>query len=222
MNKIKIISLILGSSVLSSIITSFISKIINDKNNSLKYITEERRNWRKNIRKIISKLVIENNKNKAKKLVSHLELNLNPYDTKDECIIDLAKKLLKARFEGKEDKEEEKDIENKLIKTSSYLLKHDWERAKQEARFKFNPFYILNTLILIWVGQIIFGYYFNIISIPDRIKTIFLATLVFSIILFFLYYIFRFIKLKIKSKLSPINSEVSKILNLSYRKELEE
>lgn len=138
-----IIVIILSSSVIASLITSYITKRINDKNKSLKYITEERKKWRKFIRKQISKLIVEKEEKKLKELIAQLRLNLNPNDKEDKKIISTAKKLLI-------EKENRKKVEEKLLELSSHLLKHDWERAKKEARFNFKPFFILILSFLVW------------------------------------------------------------------------
>ncbi|WP_210109883.1 hypothetical protein [Paenibacillus sp. 1295] len=47
---------ILSSSFLAAVATGYVNNRINNKNVSLKYITEERAIWRKNIKETMSKL----------------------------------------------------------------------------------------------------------------------------------------------------------------------
>lgn len=50
------ISILLGSAVVSTIITTIFNQYNNRKNNTLKYITEERKKWRDTIRLISEKI----------------------------------------------------------------------------------------------------------------------------------------------------------------------
>ena len=75
------ISILLGSAVVSTIITTIFNQYNNRKNNTLKYITEERKKWRDTIRLISEKIQAcefsgQDEKNIEKYLVE-LELNIN-------------------------------------------------------------------------------------------------------------------------------------------------
>ncbi len=135
-NEIELIVAIISSLSIGSIIGSYLQKRINDKNNSLKHITDERRKWRERIRELIPQLRNDNNVN-VEKIASELQIRLNPEDPKDLYIV----KKLKNLSQNSADKNKLKDeIENAV----SFLLKHDWERVKIEsAYFYFNPVRII-------------------------------------------------------------------------------
>lgn len=104
----------------------------NDSNNELEYITKERQLWRKTIREISVKIVGSKDCFIRSKLISELELNLNPMDKEDRDLIQCAKKI---RCQGLEENDEKyKKYKKELLERTSLLLKHDWERAKYESR----------------------------------------------------------------------------------------
>jgi len=128
----KIISLILGSGVVSSFVTSFINKIQNDKNIRIENITKERKAWRDKIRELTKEVNIKFYKNEfleIKFLISDFVIRLNPKDKEDQKIIE----VLYLIVELNQGTDESKIIEfNKRI---ALLLKHDWERVKKEVKF---------------------------------------------------------------------------------------
>jgi len=128
----EIISLILGSGVVSSFVTSFINKIQNDKNIKIENITKERKAWRGKIRDLTKEINIKFYKNEfleIKFLISDFVIRLNPNDEEDQKIIELLYLIIKSN----KDNDEIKIIEfNKRI---ALLLKHDWERVKKEVQF---------------------------------------------------------------------------------------
>lgn len=139
------VEVILGSALIGAIITGIFQKKDNDSNNKLKYITNERAIWRNNIRNTVSELVSDGGEDSDERLIAQLELNLNPNDKEDEKLIKLAKSLLKNNS-----KDEKNKIRNDLLKGTSLLLKHDWERAKCESRNKVNL--ILNLIISVIIA----------------------------------------------------------------------
>ncbi|MNI78708.1 hypothetical protein D3C73_1351050 [compost metagenome] len=102
---------------------------------SLKYVTEERANWRKNIKESVSKLYAEAlkenpNESLIKEQVTFLLLSLNPQkeaaNNLDLKIADLLKRI--------ESKQRDGSVLNELRECISILLKHDWERSKNETK----------------------------------------------------------------------------------------
>lgn len=81
--------------LISALISITSNLVINNKNNSLKYITEERKNWRKYLRDECPKLISDKYKKDWDEIVYRLELNLNPYDIDDINILILAKAISK-------------------------------------------------------------------------------------------------------------------------------
>ena len=129
MEWLKIISLILGSGVVSSFVTSFINKIQNDKNIKIENITKERKAWRDKIRDLTKEINIKFYKNEfleIKFLISDFETRLNPTDEEDKQIIELLYSITRLNKDNDESKIKE------FNKRIALLLKHDWERVKKE------------------------------------------------------------------------------------------
>lgn len=75
----------------SGIISVIISYLIFQKGNQLKYITEERKEWRDKLRKIAGKLYGADTE-KTMKLITELKVRINTYGYGKElvyCIIDI-------------------------------------------------------------------------------------------------------------------------------------
>ncbi|WP_289136334.1 hypothetical protein [uncultured Brevibacillus sp.] len=126
---------ILGSTalgtVLGSLITAIIAKVNNDKNLSLKYVTEERTKWRLKIKELTSelysmKIVTEEDKNKFDRLSAELKLNLNPYPNDKDKEIAHQLRLIGINPNDKTHREN-------FLMHVAYMLKHDWQRSKKEA-----------------------------------------------------------------------------------------
>lgn len=109
------------------VLGAIIQKNINDSNNSLKYITDERKKWRDDIRKITEKMYSKEPDYMF--IRTKLKIRLNPVDSEDEAIIDKLDSLIDGDFNDRECEIIKKDI----VKMISKLLKHDWDRAKLEA-----------------------------------------------------------------------------------------
>lgn len=170
---------VLTSSVIAAIITgllSLITNISNQKNNSkIKYVTEERKNWRIEIREICEKLNNAESKDAVQTQLIKLKVKINAFgntDIYDECYknyndckmnnIDLDRKnLIQLTQYFKNDghiwkqihKIESNDNFVKrdiciLIEYLSYLLKYDWERSKSEVLFNTQVLYSRFVFIL--------------------------------------------------------------------------
>lgn len=134
---IKIITAIVGSSVLSAIITSLFTKSSKDKSDKLQYITNERKQWRDDIRKAAVEVRKISNNEQAEKMFktiqeakTYFQVRLNPEDTEDN-------KLLECF-----------NIENNKMADDfdefvARLLKHDWERVKKETGRSFLKIYYI-------------------------------------------------------------------------------
>lgn len=124
-----VLTIILGSSVIATLISSFVSKLMQDKSNKLKYITEERQRWRKELREAAVELrrIGKNDNWNGFKTVAEaktfFQVRLNPDDNEDIKLISLFKE---------QDGEIPAENLNELSEAISSLLKHDWERVKQE------------------------------------------------------------------------------------------
>jgi len=133
---LELIIAILGSSVISSIVTSFFTKIKNDKTERLKYITKERQNWRKELRDKTVELIVDASENKISEAKTYFQIRLNPYDREDGKLLDLLKNY--KTYNSQE-----------FGNAVSILLKHDWERVKQETTSKLKPYKLLIILIVV-------------------------------------------------------------------------
>ena len=135
--------------VAAALVTAWFAKSSDDKKNSLKFITDERRKWRTEIRQRTVKIVetVENlkkdsanseNLTELKKYIAFFEIRLNPFDEEDKAILQTLKEILA----GQHDKLEE--FQGRI----ALLLKHDWERSKTEVNNKWKFGFILFTIFL--------------------------------------------------------------------------
>lgn len=111
---------ILGSAVVAAFISAWVARVNSERNIYIDNITKERAKWRESIRRISSEYPGADKKDQLK-LQIELASRLNPYDPED---IQLLESLRNVTAE---------DAQELTIRTS-LLLKHDWERAKNEAK----------------------------------------------------------------------------------------
>lgn len=95
-----------------------------------KDVVEERQKWRERIRELAIEAVqmIQAKETQSKgyfTLLSEFHLRLNPDDINDMAIIETLEKSIRKPDEI---------LAKKVLAQVSRLLKHDWERAKTEAR----------------------------------------------------------------------------------------
>ena len=137
----QVVALLSGAGI-GAILSAILVFLSNNKKNQLDYIVKERTEWRKKLEGIIENLQVPSERKGALK---RLRAQINPYgynldikNTKDYFMKDghIWDSLAKGKY---------KDI----IYFLSLLLKHDWERRKQEAKFQY-----LNALS--WIVQIFF------------------------------------------------------------------
>lgn len=81
-----IIIAILGSSAFGAVISFIFTWLTNKKNNSLNYITDERRKWREKIREIVNGIEKSNFQGKENEDIGQyliqLQVSINPYGRK--------------------------------------------------------------------------------------------------------------------------------------------
>ena len=171
----QIITLLSGAG-LGAVLSAFLVFINNSKKNKLDYIVKERTEWRKKIEDIIEDLQVSSKRRSAFiRLKSHINpygYNLDIKNTKDYFMKDghIWDSLAKGKY---------KDI----IYFLSLLLKHDWERRKQEAKFQY-----LNALS--WIVQIffcVFNFYLIYLVVSNLVGSNFTRS---YISLYFLIYSF--------------------------------
>jgi len=111
---------IIGSGVFSVIVSALVSKAVAERRIYVENITRERAKWRERIRRVIQEYPIATDSQKIK-LEMEFVSRLNPYDSED-------LKLLESLKNTDNNNREE------LAIRAALLLKHDWERAKNEAK----------------------------------------------------------------------------------------
>lgn len=113
------ITTLFGSALLAAIVSAWVSRSIAERGIYVENITKERARWRERIREIASAYASATEQFRAA-LEIELCSRLNPYDSEDLQLLD----CLRNSSGG--------DAE--LATRVSLLLKHDWERAKEEAK----------------------------------------------------------------------------------------
>lgn len=162
----KILISILGTSAIAALVTAVFSFLQNRKNNSLSYITEERKIWRERIREIADG--IEKSKYKGKKkedinqYLTKLEMNINPYGRTVHADYMHDGNIWTAIENVQNSDGEEEFVKNKrlLLNYISLMLKMDWERSKEEIKGinKMGISIILSIIMYVYL----FFYYFVI------------------------------------------------------------
>lgn len=125
--------LLLMSAVVSALVGGFVSLRVSERKIQIENITQERAKWREQIRvnalkvhQSASRAPTSGGKTSLAELRLVFELLLNPLDPED---IDILKCI-----EGLSECEEPEKRLPEFSKRVAYLLKHDWERAKREAK----------------------------------------------------------------------------------------
>lgn len=146
---------LLTPTLLVAVVSGILAFIQFQKSNSLKYITEERQNWRAEIRDVIVELEVSaDDKNKIRPILSFLKGRINAYGLshsksykKDYHIWQTIKQL-----EQPKDNEFFTFDKQMLINFLALLLKNDWERSKIEIKGNqqrnFNDLLFIISIIL--------------------------------------------------------------------------
>lgn len=124
---------LLGSAVAASLITALFSKAQMDKSVIIDNIIKERKAWRDKLRSLVSdtEYFFKNkNANGIACIEAQLVVLLNPYDEEDKAIV----KTLNT-IPSKWDRAQLQEFMDRV----AYLLKHDWERVKQESTTRISP-----------------------------------------------------------------------------------
>jgi hypothetical protein len=119
---------VLASGVISAAITAIASRRGSERAIRIENITKERAKWRDKIRELALGVQEAAAKKDSSELRLQLCLNLNPLDKKDRDITALISEASKS--------------DDKIIEFSdrvALLLKHDWDRAKSEAKGRKAP-----------------------------------------------------------------------------------
>ncbi|QWU14283.1 hypothetical protein SAMN04487895_101581 [Paenibacillus sophorae] len=129
----KLLTIAFPVSLVTALFANLINKVSNDKNQSLKYITEERAKWREFVKISASKIYSGeyNEKETEKYTITHLILSLNPLQYTSDNNLDNRIRELLGMIERGNRKQEVLEEFRYCVGT---LLKYDWERSKNEAK----------------------------------------------------------------------------------------
>jgi len=123
------LSTVLGSGVVAGLVAGLVTLRTTERKIAIENITQQRQLWRDKVREKAletSKAHKDNDASKLKELYVEFQLILNPEDSNDKSIIDTLWEMQK--------KDEKGDLIIEFTEKLSLLLKHDWERAKLEAK----------------------------------------------------------------------------------------
>ena len=123
------LSTVLSSGVLAGLVAGLVTLRSTERKIAIENITQQRQLWREKIReKAVEAIKPSEKKDKTRLLELYVEfqLILNPEDSDDISILD----TLWGMANTNDDNNATLELSEKL----SLLLKHDWERAKREAK----------------------------------------------------------------------------------------
>lgn len=212
---------ILTGGLAGAVISGFFAMRNQDKSIKVKQITEERQKWRERIRELTVKITeivgelesstsnlcckkarINNCKMKLRVIKAELSVSLNPKDDEDKDILTRLQHIIDAPNEAfnkpslKEKSSKDTPIEE-LQYRLSLLLKHDWERVKNELEIgKKIRACFFTILALVVVVLSIYTVFIDLIiglnNLHDLIESNYLVAsllLVFSLCILLYYFI---------------------------------
>ena len=119
-----------ASAVISALVSGFVARRNSERAIQIENITKERAKWRDKIREhatVVHRVATERNYAKLSELRLSLSLNLNPTDKEDRAILNAISGL-------QESKPLDADVPREFWDRLALCLKHDWDRAKREAK----------------------------------------------------------------------------------------
>lgn len=120
---------ILASSVVAALVAGLFAYRLGATRIQIENVTKERAKWRSELKVLVIELIdtVRNEESeKAEKLISQIQLNLNPFDRDDKLLLEAGRKMVGSEDVGAAIKTFTEHV--------SLLLKHDWQRAKSESR----------------------------------------------------------------------------------------
>ncbi len=123
------------SAVLSAIVTGFVARRTSERAIQIENITKERAKWRDKVREqalAVHKAVRQKDPAALGGLRLSLSLNLNPTDLEDVAILSAVTAMANATTPDDKANQEFGD-------RIALLLKHDWDRARNEAKHRKSP-----------------------------------------------------------------------------------
>ena len=205
--------MLLSSAVIAAILSGIISFFISRRQETLQYITGERKEWREKIREIAYNLNGANYKDTLK-LLTELKVRINAFGNREVLVSYSSDAHIWDLINEIEKEEPKRNIlklmQKQLIEYLSLLLKVDWERSKKEVR---GDIYNTISLLLLLASEIFFIVSIFCLHIED-LKVFHLISVSIE---FFLLMLFMYFFLKIETK------GICKIyLNGVYKVELRE
>ncbi len=183
---------IVGSSAFVAIVTLMFNWVQNRKQNSLSYITEERKLWREKIRKIAAHIekCDYNGKNKKniRQYLIQLEMNINPYGRTLSFDYLQDGHIWKAIDEFMKSDSAERFEQNKelLLSYLSLMLKEDWERSKREVNGYSKA--LIYIVVIGIVSVVYYVFYFYVLKLENIEMFIILQTINLSPLFFIKYF----------------------------------
>ena len=120
---------ILTSGVVAGLVAGLITLRTSERRIAIENITQQRQMWREKIRDSAERIktsYVNGEKENLQSQYVEIQLLLNPEDKNDKLILDTVWAMSKASESG--------CLHIELAEKLSLLLKHDWERAKREAK----------------------------------------------------------------------------------------
>lgn len=117
------------ASVIAALVGGFFAYRLGERQIQVENITQERAKWRANVKGLVDDSISAARNQeieKFEKVVAQIQLNLNPFDSDDKALLDSGRSIY--GLEGQE------AAVKAFVEHVSLLLKHDWERAKMEAK----------------------------------------------------------------------------------------
>lgn len=118
---------VLTSTVVAGLVAAFISWWISERLITIENVTQERAKWRNRIRKKAAEThdtIMAADEKALSRIHPHFRLLLNPFHEEERAIVSA------ASLNGAEPEAQTKEFSLRV----ALLLKHDWERAKREAK----------------------------------------------------------------------------------------
>jgi hypothetical protein len=123
------LGLFLSSTVVAALVSAIFSLRVSNRQIAVENVTKERTKWRDKVRHLsleVHKAATSKNAEKLRELNLEFSLALNPKDDEDKKILNCLERLAANGKTG--------DALEEFTKRVALLLKHDWERAKWEAK----------------------------------------------------------------------------------------
>lgn len=165
---------LLGSATAASLLTALFAKASADKNVVIDNIIKERKTWRDKLRDLVlntSSAFDRKNSSEFLRIEAQLVVLLNPYDTEDLEILESLNRIPKYW--------EEAEL-REFMDRVAYLLKHDWERVKQESTTRVSPQTLAHASLIVVLVIVATEYVFAVdpsLQIAKQISIWLAATL---------------------------------------------